>query len=74
MPKPRRMPKSKCRHCIPCLCMEDNGNVYKGYACKIDAWDAETECRPNQCHYYKLPCKTWPETKTVMFPAKGGNP
>lgn len=52
MPTPR-MHKSKCRHCISCICMEDNGNVYKGFACTIDAWDAETECRPNQCHYYK---------------------
>lgn len=69
MPTPR-MPKSKCRYCIPCIILDDCEKVHKGYECKIDEWDPDTECRPRQCHYYRLPSKTHPATTTVKFPAQ----
>ena len=70
MPTPR-MPKSKCRYCIPSIIL-DGDDIYKGYACKIDAWDPDTTCRPRQCHYYRLPCKTRPASSVVTFPVKQG--
>lgn len=69
MPTPR-MPKSKCRYCIPCIILDDCEKVHKGYECEIDEWDPDTECRPRQCRYYRLPSKTHPATTTVKFPAQ----
>ena len=62
-----RMPKSKCRYCVPAVLFDNSGKVWKGFYCEIDEWDADTECRPNQCGYYRKKISKVPKNEIFSF-------